>query len=122
MVNLIIYGILALGAITFVGGVVHKYNSAVEGKVAAEAKLKTCSDSYAVTLGQIGRQNAALDALKGERDKAQALAAAALKAAEQAAQARQSERQRLAELQRSFKARGPCPADQAVSKVKEGLK
>lgn len=122
MGNLIIYGILALGVITFVGGALHKYNSAITKQVELKTSLDKCSTDYSTTLRQVTKQNDALKMLREERDLAQQIAADALKAANREAAARKPERERLAALERTFKAQGPCPAGEAVSEYRKGLK
>jgi chromosome segregation ATPase len=122
MIQLIAIGVLALGVVTFVAGGLHKYNSAIEKAQQAEAKLATCKTDYATLDGRVGQQNVALDALRGERNEAQRKMEAALAAAGKAQADRAGERARAENLERNFKAVGPCPADQAVEEVRKGLK
>lgn len=122
MIQLIAIGVLALGMVTFVAGGLHKYNSALEKAQQAEAKLATCKSDYATLDGRVGQQNQALEQLRKERDDAQKRRDDALAAAGKAEAGRAGERARAENLERNFKAVGPCPADQAVNEIKKGLK
>ncbi len=122
MVNLILIGVLALGTVTLVSGVVKKYNSAVEGRITAEAELKKCGEKYTVVLGQVGNQNKAIASIVKERDKAQVIARSALALAAKEADRNKPERDRLAMLEKTFKSTSACPAGDAVKKVREGLR
>ena len=122
MIQIIAIGLLALGVVTFVGGVLHKYNSAVEKAQQAEVKLKDCGTKYESALRSITVQNEGLAALTNERNKAQELAAQAMKLAQEQAKRNEPERQRLAALEQTFKSSGPCPAGDAVKEFRKGLK
>jgi len=122
LIQLIAIGVLALGMVTFVAGGLHKYNSALEKAQQAEAKLATCKSDYATLDGRVGQQNQALEQLRKERDDAQKRRDDALAAAGKAEAGRAGERARAENLERNFKAVGPCPADQAVNEIKKGLK
>lgn len=122
MVQLIAIGLAALGIVTFVTVGWHKYNSAIEGKVAAEALLKTCSTNYAATLTQVGHQNKALETLAGERDAAQELAKAEKAKARADAVKREPELARLRALAAQGAPSGECPSGQSEASVRKGLK
>jgi chromosome segregation ATPase len=122
LIQLIAIGVLALGVVTFVAGGLHKYNSALEKAQQAEAELATCRTDYATLDGRVGQQNQALELLRKERDDAQKRRDDALAAAGKAEAGRAGERARAENLERNFKAVGPCPADQAVNEIKKGLK
>ena len=122
MIQLIAIGLFAVGIVTFVAGGLHKYNSAIEKAQQAEAKLATCKSDYATLDGRVGQQNQALEQLRKERDDAQKRRDDALAAAGKAEAGRAGERARAENLERNFKAVGPCPADQAVNEIKKGLK
>lgn len=121
-ISLVLYVLAGLVAFGIGAGIVHKYNSAIEGKVLAEGKLKDCGDKYTAALGSIEKQNKGLEDLTKERDKAQVLAADALKLATEQAKRNEPERKRLAALERDFKSSGPCPAGDAVDEYRKGLK
>lgn len=122
MIQLIAIGLFAVGIVTFVAGGLHKYNSAIEKAQQAESKLATCKTDYATLDGRVGQQNLALKALRDERDAAQKRGDEAWKAASKSEAGRAGERARAENLERNFKAVGPCPADQAVDEIKKGLK
>ncbi len=122
MGNLIIYGMLALGVITFVGGGLNKYNRAITKEAETAAKLEKCSTNYNVTLGLVDKQNKALEALSKGLSKAQAATKDALALAAKEADRNKPERDRLTSLEQTFKAAGTCPAGEAVLEVRKGLR
>ncbi|MDO8715715.1 MAG: hypothetical protein Q7J73_02765 [Dehalococcoidales bacterium] len=122
MVSLIMYAVLALGVVTFVGGGMYKYNSAITKEAQTAAMLKTCSTNYEILLGQVNKQNVAITELAKDRGKAQALAKSAMALAAKEADRNKPERDRLALLEQTFKATGACPAEEAVLEVRKGLK
>jgi hypothetical protein len=88
----------------------------------AKASLAICAERYNTALEQIGKQNASIESLATERDAAQGRAKAALAAAAKVSARLKPERERLAALAQTFKATGACPAGEAVSEVRKGLR
>lgn len=122
MGNLIVYGLLALGVVTFVSGGLHKYNSAITREAETGAKLKICSESYDATLRQIDKQNASIKALAKQRNAASAKAREALAQVQEEIKRSKPEWDRLAALEQTFQATGTCPAGEAVGEVRKGLR
>lgn len=121
-ISLILWGLAALSVVTLVGGVVWKYNSAIERAVKAETALVECEKRYGETLEKVRIQNDAVLGLEKQAKAAQDRAKAASQAAAKAHIATQSERERLARLQAEFRAVWACPAGEALKSVREGLR
>ena len=99
-------------AIALVAGIVHSYNEGQQAK----AKLETCQTQYQILLGEVQKQNAAVQAYETAIAKAQERAAKARKGAEQAIAMSKSELDRLAGLATKG---GTCV--DAVQQVRQGL-
>lgn len=87
---------------------------------AAKAELALCSDRYQAALGQIQRQNQAIKGLEQASEKARRSALEAQERARAAQKGLGKERERLAALKAA--ADSPCPAGDAVKRVREGLR
>jgi len=116
MVQLIVILVFVVGAGAAVTGVLHKYNSAVEGRVAAEKDLKTCQTDKDTLNGQIETQNKAVEALQKAGDVARRRAAAALAQAAKAEASAKAEQERLEGLKT-----GALTCSEAVAEIRKGL-
>lgn len=133
--QLIAIGLAAVFMAALAGGLLHTYNKGVKSEAQLQSVktaldgceplvdcVKTLKTNYATLGAQVNKQNAAIGDLTKQRDAAQDAAVAALKVAAATAAANKPERDRLAALERTFKASGPCPAGQAVTEVRKGLR
>jgi uncharacterized protein HemX len=88
---------------------------------AAQAELSVCRIHYEDALGLIQQQNEAVQGLKKAATEAQERARKAEASAKEANKGLTKERERLAALGKKPPP-GPCPAGQAVKRVREGLR
>jgi len=97
-------------------------DTALECAREVKAALADCETREKALLALIAKQNAAIQELETKAKQAQARATAALARADKAATATLVERERLEALILAGNAPGECPAGQAVSQVRQGLR
>jgi len=87
----------------------------------AKSDLVVCATHYKEALEAIQKQNEAVSAFKDASEQAKKRAQEAQERAKAAGQGLVKERERLALLAKK-PATGPCPAGEAVKRVREGLR